>query len=233
MRARQLHRRTAEAKSSRRTSRRAGRWPATSTATTESTPSSTCTRRRCDGNPRADHRLRLEHVGAIRPDQFRRAAELGVTCSLFVDQLHYWGDVWSTACSGRNTAHAGCPAASAVAAGMRISLHNDAPVTPEEPLRNISVAVTRPGAQRPGARARGAADRRAGHPGADHRRGLAVVRRRRDRLAGGRQSTPTWWCCRPTHAPCRPSRSPTSRCVPRSSPAARSTGDETGAAPPE
>jgi predicted amidohydrolase YtcJ len=26
---------------------------------------------------------------------------------------------------------------------MRISLHNDPPVTPEEPLRNISVAVTR------------------------------------------------------------------------------------------
>jgi predicted amidohydrolase YtcJ len=27
--------------------------------------------------------------------------------------------------------------------GMRISLHNDPPVTPEEPLRNISVAATR------------------------------------------------------------------------------------------
>jgi Amidohydrolase family len=35
------------------------------------------------------------------------------------------------------------PAGSAVAAGHRISLHNDPPVTPEEPLRNISVAVTR------------------------------------------------------------------------------------------
>ena len=35
------------------------------------------------------------------------------------------------------------PAGSAVATGMRISLHNDPPVTPEEPLRNISVAVTR------------------------------------------------------------------------------------------
>lgn len=35
------------------------------------------------------------------------------------------------------------PCGSAVATGMRISLHNDPPVTPEEPLRNISVAVTR------------------------------------------------------------------------------------------
>ncbi|MCV7110356.1 amidohydrolase family protein, partial [Mycolicibacterium setense] len=44
-------------------------------------------------NPRPDHRLRLEHVGAIRPEQLRRAADLGVTCSIFVDQIHYWGDV--------------------------------------------------------------------------------------------------------------------------------------------
>jgi predicted amidohydrolase YtcJ len=35
------------------------------------------------------------------------------------------------------------PCGSAVKTGMRISLHNDPPVTPEEPLRNISVAVTR------------------------------------------------------------------------------------------
>ena len=35
------------------------------------------------------------------------------------------------------------PCNSALQTGMRISLHNDPPVTPEEPLRNISVAVTR------------------------------------------------------------------------------------------
>ncbi|HEX7825272.1 MAG TPA: amidohydrolase family protein, partial [Mycobacterium sp.] len=35
------------------------------------------------------------------------------------------------------------PCGSAVKTGMRISLHNDPPVTPEEPLRNISVAATR------------------------------------------------------------------------------------------
>ncbi|MBV8785114.1 MAG: amidohydrolase, partial [Mycobacterium sp.] len=44
-------------------------------------------------HPRDDHRLRLEHVGAIRPEQLQRAADLGVTCSIFVDQIHYWGDV--------------------------------------------------------------------------------------------------------------------------------------------
>lgn len=35
------------------------------------------------------------------------------------------------------------PCGTAVKTGMRISLHNDPPVTPEEPLRNISVATTR------------------------------------------------------------------------------------------
>ena len=94
-------------------------------------------------NPRDDHRLRLEHVGAIRPDQLQRAADLGVTCSIFVDQIHYWGDIIVDGLFGEERGSRWMPAGSAVATGMRISLHNDPPVTPEEPLRNISVAVTR------------------------------------------------------------------------------------------
>ncbi|MGV0596479.1 amidohydrolase [Mycolicibacterium porcinum] len=94
-------------------------------------------------HPRDDHRLRLEHVGAITPEQLRRAHALGVTCSLFVDHLHYWGDVLVDGLFGPEHGSRWMPAGSAVATGMRISLHNDPPVTPEEPLRNISVAVTR------------------------------------------------------------------------------------------
>lgn len=94
-------------------------------------------------HPRNDHRLRLEHVGAIRQDQIERAVALGVTCSLFVDQIHYWGDVLVDGLFGPEHGSRWMPAGSAVASGMRISLHNDPPVTPEEPLRNISVAVTR------------------------------------------------------------------------------------------
>jgi predicted amidohydrolase YtcJ len=94
-------------------------------------------------NPRPDHRLRLEHVGAIRPEQLQRAADLGVTCSIFVDQIHYWGDIIVDGLFGPERGSRWMPAGSAVATGMRISLHNDPPVTPEEPLRNISVAVTR------------------------------------------------------------------------------------------
>jgi predicted amidohydrolase YtcJ len=94
-------------------------------------------------NPRDDHRLRLEHVGAISDAQLQRAHDLGVTCSIFVDQIHYWGDIVVDGLFGPEHGSRWMPAGSAVATGMRISLHNDPPVTPEEPLRNISVAATR------------------------------------------------------------------------------------------
>ncbi|MCW2511497.1 MAG: putative amidohydrolase ytcJ [Mycobacterium sp.] len=94
-------------------------------------------------NPRDDHRLRLEHVGAISDAQLHRAHALGVTCSIFVDQIHYWGDIVVDGLFGPEHGERWMPAGSAAATGMRISLHNDPPVTPEEPLRNISVAATR------------------------------------------------------------------------------------------
>ncbi|WP_305094351.1 amidohydrolase [Prescottella sp. R16] len=93
--------------------------------------------------PRSDHRLRLEHVGAMRPDQFRRAADLGVTVSLFVDHLYYWGDVLVDDLFGSDHGGHWAAAGSALAAGHRISFHNDGPVTPTNPLRNIADAVTR------------------------------------------------------------------------------------------
>lgn len=93
--------------------------------------------------PRDDHRLRLEHVGAISDGQLQRAQDLGVTCSLFVDQIHYWGDIIVDGLFGTEHGNRWMPCGSAVKTGMRISLHNDPPVTPEEPLRNISVAATR------------------------------------------------------------------------------------------
>jgi predicted amidohydrolase YtcJ len=94
-------------------------------------------------HPRPDHRLRLEHVGAISDEQLQRAHDLGVTCSIFVDQIHYWGDVIVDGLFGPEHGNRWMPCGSAVKTGMRISLHNDPPVTPEEPLRNISVAATR------------------------------------------------------------------------------------------
>lgn len=94
-------------------------------------------------HPRDDHRLRLEHVGAMTPAQFVRAASLGVTASVFIDHLYYWGDVLVDDLFGTEHGAPWARAGSALAAGLRISFHNDGSVTPPEPLRNIEIAATR------------------------------------------------------------------------------------------
>jgi predicted amidohydrolase YtcJ len=94
-------------------------------------------------NPRPDHRLRLEHVGAMTAAQFERAAALGITASIFIDHLYYWGDVLVDDLFGPEHGAPWAAAGSAAAAGMRISFHNDGQVTPAEPLRNIEIAATR------------------------------------------------------------------------------------------
>jgi predicted amidohydrolase YtcJ len=94
-------------------------------------------------HPRADHRLRMEHVGAMTPAQYTRAAALGATASLFVDHVYYWGDVLVDELFGEEHGAPWANARAAVDAGLRISFHNDGSVTPAEPLRNMSVAITR------------------------------------------------------------------------------------------
>lgn len=89
-----------------------------------------------------DHRFRLEHVGAMTPEQFARAAALGVTASVFVDHVYYWGDVLVDDLFGE-PGKRWADAEAAFAAGIRATFHNDGTVTPLEPFRNMSVAMTR------------------------------------------------------------------------------------------
>ncbi|ATL69193.1 amidohydrolase [Nocardia terpenica] len=90
-----------------------------------------------------DHRLRLEHCGAMRPDQFDRANRLGATVSLFMEHLYYWGDVLIDDLFGPDKGAQWMSAKSALDAGLRISFHNDGIVTPPDPIGNIATAVTR------------------------------------------------------------------------------------------
>lgn len=90
-----------------------------------------------------DHRFRLEHVGAMTPEQFERAARLGVTASIFVDHVYYWGDVLVDDLFGDEHGSRWTDAASAFAAGVHPSFHNDGFVTPLEPFRNMATAITR------------------------------------------------------------------------------------------
>lgn len=90
-----------------------------------------------------DHRFRLEHCGAMTPPQFERAASLGVTVSLFVDHITYWGEVLVDDLFGPEYGGAWADAGAAFAAGHRATFHNDGWVTPNEPFRNMAVAETR------------------------------------------------------------------------------------------
>lgn len=94
-------------------------------------------------SPGRDHRLRLEHVGTMTPEQFQRASRLGVTASFLIDHVYYWGDTLVDDLFGVQRGGAWANTRAAVDAGMRISLHNDGTVTPAEPLRNLAVAITR------------------------------------------------------------------------------------------
>lgn len=90
-----------------------------------------------------DHRFRLEHCGAMTAAQFARAASLGVTVSLFVDHITYWGEVLVDDLFGAEHGGAWADAGAAFAAGHRATFHNDGWVTPNEPFRNMAVAETR------------------------------------------------------------------------------------------
>lgn len=88
-------------------------------------------------------RPRLEHVGAMRPDQFARAARLGVTPSLFIEHIYFWGDVLVDKLFGADHGAHWMSARSAFDAGLRASFHNDGTVTPPDPIGNIATAVNR------------------------------------------------------------------------------------------
>nr|WP_201470527.1 amidohydrolase [Microbacterium hydrocarbonoxydans] len=90
-----------------------------------------------------DHRFRLEHCGAMTARQFERAAALGVTVSIFVDHITYWGEVLVDDLFGADRGGAWADAGAAFAAGHRATFHNDGWVTPTEPFRNMAVAETR------------------------------------------------------------------------------------------
>jgi predicted amidohydrolase YtcJ len=88
-------------------------------------------------------RPRLEHCGAITADQYRRAARLGATVSLFMDHVRWWGDVLADDLFGPDVAARWMAARTAVDAGHRVSLHNDGVCSPTDPLSGVATAITR------------------------------------------------------------------------------------------
>jgi len=90
-----------------------------------------------------DHRWRIEHCGSARADQLQRAHSLGIVLSLAIYQVIYWGDLLDGQLFASDIGSQWAATGDATRAGMRISLHNDGPLSPPIPMANIQCAVTR------------------------------------------------------------------------------------------
>ncbi|MGB5951114.1 MAG: amidohydrolase [Ornithinimicrobium sp.] len=94
-------------------------------------------------DPRHDHRHRIEHCSVLRPEHIDAMVDLGLSPSFLIGHIRWWGRAFQSRLLGPERVQFYDPCASALAAGLRISLHSDWRVTPLEPLRYVEDAVTR------------------------------------------------------------------------------------------
>ncbi|MBU3702240.1 MAG: amidohydrolase [Acidimicrobiia bacterium] len=94
-------------------------------------------------HPRWDHRHTVTHSQLTTASQYRRLAALGGCANIFANHIWYWGDQHRDIVIGPDRAARMDAAATAIAAGVPISLHCDTPVTPISPLASMHHAVNR------------------------------------------------------------------------------------------
>jgi predicted amidohydrolase YtcJ/predicted N-acetyltransferase YhbS len=94
-------------------------------------------------DPRSDHRHRIEHCSVLHPEQITRMVNLDLSPSFLIGHVRWWGKAFRDRLLGPERADRYDPCASALAKGLRISLHSDWNVTPLEPLRYVEDAVNR------------------------------------------------------------------------------------------
>ena len=90
-----------------------------------------------------DHRTVIIHGQTIRKDQIERAASLNVDVSLFPMHTFYWGDWHVASVLGHPRADYISPCVDALAAGLNITSHHDAPVTFPNSMRVLDATVNR------------------------------------------------------------------------------------------
>ncbi|BBK29704.1 hypothetical protein EDC65_5349 [Stella humosa] len=93
--------------------------------------------------PARDHRFTLQHCQLGDAAQFRRMKALGMCVNLFPNHHFYWGDQHYESTLGPERAMRMNACASALAAGLPMAMHSDAPVTPLGPLFTAWAAVNR------------------------------------------------------------------------------------------
>ncbi|MCW5730983.1 MAG: amidohydrolase [Alphaproteobacteria bacterium] len=90
-----------------------------------------------------DHRFTLQHCQLADAAQFRRIRALGFCVNLFPNHHYYWGEQHYAMTVGPERATRMNACASALASGVPLAIHSDAPVTPLAPLFTAWCAVNR------------------------------------------------------------------------------------------
>ena len=94
--------------------------------------------------PDADHRHTLEHVQLAGIDQFKKMRALGLTCNIFTNHVHYFGDLhWTRTVGPDRAARMDATRDAWDVFGGDFAIHSDAPVTPMAPLQTAWIAVNR------------------------------------------------------------------------------------------
>lgn len=94
-------------------------------------------------HPDFDHRFTLQHCQLASEAQFRKMGRLGMCVNLFANHHFYWGDQHYALTVGPERAERMNACRAALDAGVPMTIHSDAPVTPLGPLFTASAATTR------------------------------------------------------------------------------------------
>jgi len=93
--------------------------------------------------PDFDHRFTLQHCQLASAAQFRKMGRLGMCVNLFANHHFYWGDEHYSLTVGPERAERMNACRTAIDAGVPMTIHSDAPVTPLGPLFTAWAAVNR------------------------------------------------------------------------------------------
>lgn len=94
-------------------------------------------------HPRNDHRHRMEHNALVTHQQLKKAKQLGITVSFYIDHINYYGDALRNYIVGKDRAERFMAVNSAIKSGHTVTLHTDTPSSPLGPLRAMRVAIMR------------------------------------------------------------------------------------------
>lgn len=94
-------------------------------------------------HPSPDHRFTLQHCQLADSAQFRRMSKLGMCVNLFANHHFFWGDEHYRLTVGPERAERMNACRTALANGVPMAIHSDAPITPLGPLFTAWCAVNR------------------------------------------------------------------------------------------